>query len=44
MVNNLARSCKVVVFAIEINIVCLKSQSIITRIMPKLDEKRSFLI
>ena len=44
MVINLARLCKVIVSAIGMNIVCLESQSIITKIVLKLDKKRSFLI
>jgi len=42
--NNLTRLCKVMVSTVGMNMACLESQSIITRIVSKLNERESFLI
>jgi len=42
MMNNFARSHKVMVSSVGMNTVCLKSQSMIMRIVSKLDAKGSF--
>ena len=42
--NSLASLCEVMVSTIRMNIACLESQLMITRIISHLDEKRSFSI
>ena len=44
IMNSLARSYKVIISTTRINIVYLESQSMITKIILKLDEEDSFLI
>ena len=43
-VGNCSKQCEVIISTIRMNIACLESQLIITRIMSKLDNEYSFLI